>query len=80
MAWSEHLGGNKYKLVERDPSKASRPKRSMTVEMPEEILRSRSEKKKNAWLAIEEEKWGELVRTGQYKDKGKIRLRVGQTK
>ncbi|MGM1047638.1 MAG: tyrosine-type recombinase/integrase [Bacillota bacterium] len=71
MAWSEHLGGNKYKLVERDPSKASRPKRSITVEMPEDIVRSRSEKKKNAWLAIEEENWGELVRTGQYKDKGK---------
>ncbi|MBX4145933.1 tyrosine-type recombinase/integrase [Paenibacillus lautus] len=80
MAWSEHLGGNKYKLVERDPSKASNPKRSITVEMPEEIVRSRSEKKKNAWLAIEEENWGELVRTGQYKNKGKNKTKSKSNK
>lgn len=65
MAWSEHLGGNKYKIVERDPSKASRPKRSVTVYMPEEIARSKSEKKKEAWLALEEAKWSEQVIAGK---------------
>ncbi|MEJ9220693.1 site-specific integrase [Paenibacillus glucanolyticus] len=73
MAWNEHLGGNRYKLVERDPSKAKRPKKSITVEMPEEIARSKSEKKKEAWLALEEAKWSELVMTGQYEGKGKNR-------
>lgn len=48
MAWSEHLGGNKYKIVERDPSKASRPKRSITVEMPLEVANSRVTKKKKS--------------------------------
>ncbi|MNW38759.1 Tyrosine recombinase XerC [compost metagenome] len=76
MAWSEHLGGNKYKLVERDPSQASRPKRSISVEMPEEIANSRSEKKRVAWLALQEENWSELVTTGKYQDKGKNRSKA----
>lgn len=75
MAWSEHLGGNKYKIVERDPSKASRPKRSITVEMPDEIARSRVEKKKEVWLAKQEEEWGDSVINGKYQDKGKNRSR-----
>lgn len=65
MAWSEHLSGNKYNIVERDPSKASRPKRSVTVYMPEEIARSKSEKKKGAWLALEEARWSEKVIGGE---------------
>lgn len=76
MAWSEPLGGNKYKIVERDPSKASRPKRSISVEMPEEIVRSKVQKKKEAWLAREEEKWSEAVINGTYRDKGKNRSRA----
>lgn len=52
MAWNEHLGGNKYKIVERDPSKASRPKRSVTVYMPEEIARSKSDKKRESGLRL----------------------------
>ncbi|WHX50518.1 site-specific integrase [Paenibacillus woosongensis] len=73
MAWSEHLGGNKYKIVERDPALAKMPKRSITVEMPEEIARSKSEKKRAAWLAVQEEDWSELVKSGEYKNKGKNR-------
>lgn len=70
MGWSEHLGGNKYRLCERDPSKANKPKRSITVEMPPEIANSRSEKKKEAWLAVEVAKWSESVIAGKYRDKG----------
>ncbi|WP_127539356.1 tyrosine-type recombinase/integrase [Paenibacillus illinoisensis] len=69
MAWSEHLGGNKYKIVERDPSKAKNPKRSITVYMPEDIAKSRSDKKKYAWLATEEEKWSEQVISGNLEGK-----------
>lgn len=76
MAWSEPLGGNKYKIVERDPSKASRPKRSITVEIPEEIARSRVAKKKEVWLARQEEEWSESVINGKYQDKGKNRSRL----
>ncbi|WP_438435447.1 tyrosine-type recombinase/integrase [Gorillibacterium sp. sgz500922] len=75
MAWNEYLGGNRYKIVERDPSKASRPKRSIVVEMPEDIVRSRVAKKKELWLAKEEEKWSEAVINGEYEDKGKNRSR-----
>ncbi|AIQ45590.1 hypothetical protein R70723_06525 [Paenibacillus sp. FSL R7-0273] len=76
MAWSEHLGGHKYKLVERDPAKASRPKRSMVVEMPYEIANAKSEKKKESWLAVQEDKWSQLVTSGKYEDKGKNRSRA----
>lgn len=75
MAWSEHLGGNKYKIVERDPSKASRPKKSISVEMPPEIANSKVAKKKEIWLALEEDKWSQLVISGKYEDKGKNRGR-----
>ncbi|NQX45306.1 site-specific integrase [Paenibacillus tritici] len=75
MAWSEHLGGNRYKLVERDPSKASRPKRSMVVEMPPEVVSARSDKKRESWLAVQEDKWSQLVTTGKHQDKGKNRNR-----
>lgn len=75
MAWNEHLGGNKYKIVERDPSKASRPKRSITVYMPDEI---KSEKKREKWLSVQEDKWSEAVTTGKYEDKGKNRSRTNK--
>lgn len=78
MAWSEHLGGNKYKIVERDPSKATRPKRSITVEMPPEIERSKSDKKKKDWLAVQESKWSDLVVSGQYEDQGKKRSKANR--
>ncbi|WP_059048924.1 site-specific integrase [Paenibacillus senegalimassiliensis] len=71
MGWTEHLGGKKYKLVERDPSKASRPKRSVSVEMPQEIYNSKSEKKKESWLAVELDKWSTSVFEGNYQDRQK---------
>ncbi|MEF3313843.1 site-specific integrase [Paenibacillus sp. GYB004] len=79
MAWTEPLGGNKYKLVERDPSQASRPKKSISVEMPEEIAKSKSEKKKEAWLAVELSKWSEAVISGKFEDKGKNRRKSQKT-
>lgn len=63
MAWPEHQGGNKYKLVTRDLSKVNHPKRSITVEVPPDI--ARSARKTERWLAVELEKWEEIVRTGQ---------------
>lgn len=78
MAWSEHLGGSKYKIVERDPSKSKRPKRSITVSMPPEIANSRSDKKRAAWLAQQEENWSDLVFSGKYQDKGKKRARASK--
>lgn len=43
--------------------------------MPEEIARSRSEKRKIAWLALEEESWSELVKTGRHEGQGSRRMR-----
>ncbi|WP_305753069.1 tyrosine-type recombinase/integrase [Paenibacillus zeirhizosphaerae] len=67
MAWREHLGGNKYKLVARDPSKASRPKRSTVVEVPADI--AKSVKKTENWLTLELAKWEEKVESGHIKKK-----------
>lgn len=63
MAWKEHLGGNKYKLVARDPSKVNKPKRSISVEVPKELVKS--ERKTEQWLALELAKWAEQVESGQ---------------
>ncbi|MHA0856620.1 tyrosine-type recombinase/integrase [Paenibacillus sp. CMAA1364] len=69
MAWSEPLGGNKYKLVARDPSKVNRPKKSMVVEVPAEI--SRSQTKTDRWLTLELAKWEDTVQSGLISSKGK---------
>lgn len=63
MGWTEHLGGNKYKLVERDPSKVKRPKRSISVEVPADI--AKSARKTEKWLAVQLADWEEKVLSGQ---------------
>ncbi|MEK3784096.1 tyrosine-type recombinase/integrase [Paenibacillus sp. FSL R5-0810] len=63
MGWTEHLGGNKYKLVERDPSKVKRPKRSISVEVPADI--AKSVRKTEKWLAVQLADWEEKVLSGQ---------------
>ncbi|MNM55567.1 Tyrosine recombinase XerC [compost metagenome] len=69
MAWKEHLGGNKYKLVARDPSKVSKPKKSTSVEVPADI--AKSPRKTEQWLTLELAKWAEAVESGQIS--GKVR-------
>ncbi|ALA41331.1 hypothetical protein ABE82_07265 [Paenibacillus peoriae] len=72
MAWTEHLGGNKYKLVARDPSKVNKPKRSVSVEVPKEIVKS--ERKTEQWLTLELAKWAEKVEAGHAKKSEKVRF------
>lgn len=63
MGWKEHLGGNKYKLVERDPSKVSKPKKSTVVYVPEDV--AKSARKTEKWLAVELANWEEKVLSGE---------------
>lgn len=72
MAWTEHLGGNKYKLVARDPSKVNKPKRSISVEVPKEFVKS--ERKTERWLTLELAKWAEKVEAGNAKKPEKVRF------
>lgn len=69
MAWIEHVGGTKYKLVARDPSKVSKPKKSTRVEVPPEIAKSAT--KTDRWLTLELAKWAEAVESGEAT--GKVR-------
>ncbi|MRN51953.1 tyrosine-type recombinase/integrase [Paenibacillus monticola] len=69
MPWTEHLGGNKYKLVARDPSKVNRPKKSTVVVIPAEIVRSHT--KAERWLTLELAKWTDTVESGLLPGKGK---------
>lgn len=69
MAWIEHVGGNKYKLVARDPSKVSKPKRSTRVEVPADI--AKSARKTEQWLTLELAKWAEAVESGEVAGKVK---------
>lgn len=63
MGWKEHLGGNKYRLVERDPSKVSKPKKSTVVYVPDDIVKST--RKTERWLAVELAGWEEKVLSGE---------------
>ncbi|MGG3307483.1 site-specific integrase [Paenibacillus lautus] len=72
MAWKEHLGGSKYKLVARDPSKISRPKKSHVVEVPPDI--AKSVRKTEQWLTLELAKWADSVESGQIIKPEKMRF------
>ncbi|HZG76097.1 MAG TPA: tyrosine-type recombinase/integrase [Paenibacillus sp.] len=63
MAWSEHLGGNKYRLCARDPSAIGRKRVSKSVEVPPEI--AKSERKMKQWLDLELAKFAEKVEAGE---------------
>ncbi|BFH60712.1 tyrosine-type recombinase/integrase [Paenibacillus azoreducens] len=69
MAWIEYIGGNKYKLVARDPSKVSKPKKSTRVEVPADV--AKSARKTEQWLTLELAKWAEAVESGEASGKVK---------
>ncbi|MEC0092852.1 tyrosine-type recombinase/integrase [Paenibacillus macquariensis] len=70
MAYTEHLGGNKYKLVVRDPSKVTKPRKNLSVEVPAAI--AKSERKTQQWLTLELAKFAELVESGNFIKADKI--------
>lgn len=73
MAYYEHLGGNKYKLITRDPSKAKRKRITKRVEVPATV--AKNEKKKEQWLALELARWVDGVESGTIVKVEKITFR-----
>ncbi|HZG83874.1 site-specific integrase [Paenibacillus sp.] len=63
MAYIEHLSGNKYRLVARDPAAIGRKRISQSVEVPPEV--AKSERKKKQWLDLELAKFAEKVENGE---------------
>jgi len=65
LAYYEHLGGNKYRLITRDPSVIGRRRRvSKTVIVPPDIMRSK--RRTENWLIIEAAKFEEAVENGEF--------------
>lgn len=64
MAYYEHLGGSKYRLVARDPSSIGRKRVSQTIEVPDEI--AKSVRKTKQFLDLELAKYAEKVETGEH--------------
>lgn len=71
MAYYEHVSGNKYKLVTRDPRVVGRRKRiTETIEVPPEIARTKL--KKEQWLAAQAFDFEERVNNGDVLRTGKM--------
>lgn len=63
MAYKEHLGGNKYRLCVKDPTKIGRKRISRSVEVPADI--AKSPRKTEHWLTLELARFAEEVESGQ---------------
>ncbi len=73
MAYSEHLGGSKYKLVARDPSKVNRDRVSKVIEVPEKI--AKNEAKAKLYVEVELAKFAEKVESGEFVKLERLSLR-----
>lgn len=73
MAYTEHLGGNRYKLIARDPNHIKRKRVTKNIEVPADIMKST--KKTQQWITLELAKYAEEVENGKLVRTDKLSFR-----